>query len=553
MASHPPHEGTCFDAKRLKRRAWVAAVVAALGAACSDDRGPREASVPRVRLDSGSLADAGPEDLGLADASELLDAAPLDAGFVDASSDASLPDAAPPDSSAADAVAPDATLPDAARLDASIPDAGPSIGTSVACREAHGDYFADVLVNSAGTTLVGYTREYYGSHAPNQALIVRRSAAGAILWQKRLGGSGEDGFVKVLEGTGDTVVAFGNTASHTNGSQEVWAVWFDASGQVSRELIYPGTDWDELYGARRTADGGYLLAGYSGSFGALAYDGWLMKLDSAGQVVWQKSYGEASYSQDRFFDVVELPDGYVIAGRTSSFGVVYEDLWVLRVDLQGVVSWQNRYHVGVDDRIYAALPAPNGVYLAGYTADKLWALKLDLTGAVVWSKLIDNTSAELDVAFSASPATNGFVTAGYSFFTHIFGNPPSHDYDFFLVRIDDSGQVVWDRAFGGEEAEWATGIARRPSGGWTVTGWTESFAGVSLEPGSWVLDVEPDGSVPGRCGTEAAHATTLEVTDAPVTIVPTPGIATITTAAATAVSSPELPAAVSCMPTSCAQ
>jgi hypothetical protein len=105
---------------------------------------------------------------------------------------------------------------------------------------------------------------------------------------------------------------------------------------------YGGLNRDYPSSAQQTADGGYIVAGYTWSFGAGDSAVWVMKLDSAGAVTWQKTYG--GVNDDSAHSIHQTQDeGYIVAGSTSSFGAGSGDVWVIKLDSTGTVTWQKTY------------------------------------------------------------------------------------------------------------------------------------------------------------------------------------------------------------------
>jgi hypothetical protein len=421
-----------------------------------------------------------------------------------------------------------------------------SSGPSTACHESRGDRFEDVLVAQDGSmTLVGYTEYYFGSpKVSSDALVLRRDPAGNILWQKRLHGDGSNEFIKVVGMGQGAFAAVGNTTSHT-GASDVWVVRFDTNGTVTEETIYGGDRWEETYNVLPTSDGGLLILGKTNSFGVYDPAGWLLKLDASGQPEWQGAYDPAW----AFFAAVELGDDLLVAGRSAT---AYEDMLGLRISHTGQVVWQKRYNISLDDDIFAAIPAPDGAYLAGGTGNGVWILKLAGDGSVPWSKLYDNTDADTDVAFDMAPAPNGgMVAAGFTF----FDGAAIPSYDFFVLKVDAVGEPVWSRALGGDGREWAKAIKPAPGGGHIVTGWSDSFSGVKLEPGSWIVQVDDNGDVGaggvGTCETDLSHEVTLTTKSLPPTIYDLAEPLTVTTAVAQSVTTPIADAQLVCSPTDC--
>jgi hypothetical protein len=112
-----------------------------------------------------------------------------------------------------------------------------------------------------------------------------------------------------------------------------------------------GADW--AYSTQQTTDGGFVVAGWTDSFGAGSFDFWVIKLDVLGGVQWEKTYG--STSDERAYTIEQATDGgFIVAGGRGSFGS--EDVWVLKLDASGNVLWQKTYGGGAEDQVQAIQP-----------------------------------------------------------------------------------------------------------------------------------------------------------------------------------------------------
>ena len=105
----------------------------------------------------------------------------------------------------------------------------------------------------------------------------------------------------------------------------------DSSGNVTWQKTYGGSGEDYANSIQQTSDGGYIVAGQTYSFRASGFDAWVLKLDSSGNITWQKTSGGSSW--DTANSVKQTSDGgYIVAGFTDSFGSVWYDIWVLKLD-----------------------------------------------------------------------------------------------------------------------------------------------------------------------------------------------------------------------------
>jgi hypothetical protein len=211
---------------------------------------------------------------------------------------------------------------------------------------------------------------------------------------------------------------------------------------------YGGTNFDQLYGIVELSAGGFALTGNTMSFGAGSSDGWLVRVDSNGNLLWNTTYG--GIKSDKLYDIVGLSDGgFALVGYTESFGVDDSDGWLVRVDSSGGLLWNVTYGgmkidklksiVGLSDGGFA-LYWNTGTYGAG--RDDGWLVRVDSNGNLLWNTTYGGRS--YDVLFGVVGLSDGgFALAGYSC-SYGVGDP-----DGWLVRVDAGGNLLWNKTYGG--------------------------------------------------------------------------------------------------------
>lgn len=224
--------------------------------------------------------------------------------------------------------------------------------------------------------------------------VSKMNSQGQIEWEQDFGGDNHD-FIYSIEQTKDGgYVAVGKTSSSGGGLTNGWMVRINALGQVQWQKTYGGDSYDTINSIIETDDGGFIVGGSSYSFGTGNEDAWIMKLDSTGTTQWQKSYG--GQGEDLAFFIEPTNDGgYIAAGRTSSYGTGTMDAWVLKLNSSGDIQWQKTYGEGNYDLVSTIHQTDDGgyimsggTYVIGPNGEDLgkefWVAKLDSTGAVVW-------------------------------------------------------------------------------------------------------------------------------------------------------------------------
>jgi hypothetical protein len=235
---------------------------------------------------------------------------------------------------------------------------------------------------------------------------------------------------------------------------------------------YGGTNDDEGRVVQQTADGGYIVSGFTLSFGAGDYDYYLIKTDASGTPLWTRTYGGTT--DDRSGYVQQTSDGgYIVSGFSLPVDDSLGDIYLIKTNSQGDILWTKRYAGANDHRGYTAFQTADGGYIVSgstysYGAGNLdiYLIKTNASGDTLWTKTYGGTNAEQGFAF---PTTDGgYIVSGH---TCSFGDTLG---DFYLVKTDASGTPLWTRTYGGTNAEMG-GAGQTADGGYIVSGYTCSF------------------------------------------------------------------------------
>ncbi len=341
------------------------------------------------------------------------------------------------------------------------------------------DYALSVIQTSdGGYVLAGYTSSF--GAGKDDAWLVKTDSAGAMKWNKTFGGNGSDYASSVVQ-TNDGGYAFaGSTDSFGAGSKDAWLVKTDSSGNAQWNKTYGGTDFDVGSSVVQTSNGGFALAGFTNSSGFGGYDFWLIKTDSAGIMLWNKSSGGTGY--DQAFSVVQTSDeGYAIAGSTDSFGAGSADAWLIKTDSAGGMQWNKTYGGTGYDYAYSVVQTGDGGYaLAGGTASlgagslDFWLIETDSAGNMQWNKTYGGAGDDESYSL-AQTKDGGYALAGY---TTSFGAGKA---DFWLVKADSAGNMQWNQTYGGTGNDIAYSVVQTRNGGYALAGSTTSYGSGSAD------------------------------------------------------------------------
>ncbi|MCD6124258.1 T9SS type A sorting domain-containing protein [bacterium] len=337
-----------------------------------------------------------------------------------------------------------------------------------------------------------------------------------IVWQKSFGGSDDDWAQSIQQTADGGFIVAGMSESNNgdisgnHGYSDCWIVKLNSSGSIVWQKCLGGSNWDCAYSIQQTLDGGFIMAGVScsndgdvsGNHGGC--DCWIVKLDSYGNIVWQKCLG-GSYWDGAYSIQQTLDGGFIVAGvSNSNDGDVsgnhgYADYWVVKLNSSGDIEWQKclggsfwDYALSVQQTsdggyIVAGVSCSNNGDVSGnHGGSDYWIVKLDSYGSMVWQKCLGGSG--YDIAYSVQQTTDGgFIVAGYSNSNDgdVSGNHGSSDY--WVARLNSSGNIIWQKCLGGSGYDIAHSIQQTTDGGFIVTGWSSSNDGdvIGHHPGEY--------------------------------------------------------------------
>jgi len=230
--------------------------------------------------------------------------------------------------------------------------------------------------SDGGYIVAGYTQSY-GAGATDLWLI-KTDASGNAIWNKTIGGPSDDFGVSIQQTSDGGYIIAGYSA-------EVWLVKTDASGNKSWDKSFGGAGFEQSYSVRQTSDSGYIIAGYTTSFGAGEQDVWLVKTDAVGNKVWDKTFGGAGMDWGR--SVEQTADGgYIVTGYTWSHSGNW-DVLLIKTDTSGDEVWRRAFGGSDVEYGYSGRQTFDGGYIvAGHTLSygagscDLWLVKTGANG-----------------------------------------------------------------------------------------------------------------------------------------------------------------------------
>jgi len=300
-----------------------------------------------------------------------------------------------------------------------------------------------------------------------------------IVWQKTFGGNSDDEAYSIQQTQDGGYIVVGYTSSFGVGNWDIYVIKLDANGDNVWEKTYGGSGYDIAYSIQQTTDGGYIIAGKTGDF--YSGDVYIIKLDKDGNKMWEKTFGGSG--DDGAYSIQQTTDGgYIVAGYTSSFvagvaGGWYRDVYVIKLDENGNEVWEKTFGGSGNDSANSIQQTNDGGYIVAGWTDSLslgarggdvYIIKLNAYGNKEWEKTFGGS--DNDWANSIQQTKDGgYIIAGgtYSFGAGI--------YDFYIIRLDANGNKVWMRIYGGSKEDDAHSIQQTNDGGYIIAGGTESF------------------------------------------------------------------------------
>lgn len=387
----------------------------------------------------------------------------------------------------------------------------------------------------------------------------------SIEWQNNIGGTNDDHPNKILQLSDGNYICGGATwstpsgdkSSELNGIQDFWIVKLTPDGSMIWERSYGGGNRDKMLSFIETSDGGIIIVGNSNSgisgdkseenigFNDL----WIVKIDSDGNIEWENTIGGTD--RDTAIDIIEVNGGdYVIAGNSysnisedkseDSFGGM--DYWIIKITSSGEILWDRTFGGEAHDALaeVAYVESDAGLILvgtsfsnpSGFKSDPVigdgtwgdvWIVRLDFYGEFMWDRTIGGTKE--DIAHSVMQATDGnfIITAASN--SPISGDKSEESrgmFDYWIVKIDPSGEIIWEKTMGGNGTEAPQAVLETADGHTIISG--NSTSDVSFDRTDylrgvqdiWIVEMDASGNIlwdRAYGGTERDYLTDFKATE----------------------------------------
>ncbi|MCA6066050.1 T9SS type A sorting domain-containing protein [Chryseobacterium sp. RG1] len=355
------------------------------------------------------------------------------------------------------------------------------------------------------------------------------SQAPAIQWQSFFNGLGTTPLNELypdIQQTSDggyILAGDGNGTATVSTTSNFSVIKLNALGNIQWQKEFGGSDTDKAHSVRQTVDGGYIVAGetqstngdVTGNHGSSDY--WIIKLNSSGNLQWQKTYGGSANDIAR--SIRQTTDGgYIVAGETSSTnGDVTgnhgsSDYWIIKIDSLGNLQWQKTFGGTADDKAQdIEQTADNGYIIAGFATSNngnvvgnhgsydYWIIKLTSTGDIQWQKSFGGSAVDRANCIRKA-ADGGYFIAGWTTSANGDVTLNNGSSDYWILKITSTGDIQWQKSFGTSFQEEAYGVDDTIDGGCIVTGLRYSVPQEGPSTGTaypdyWIIKLDVSGNI----------------------------------------------------------
>lgn len=313
---------------------------------------------------------------------------------------------------------------------------------------------------------------------------------------KTYGGEFDDEATAVVVSSGGGYAILGTTSSFGAGGHDFWLIKVDENGTLQWNKTYGGTESDVAVDMVCTADGGYIMVGETSSYGAGETDFWLVKVDSSGNMQWNKTFG--NQTAELATCVIQTSDGGYALGGYWLANDASEDALFVKTDSSGNVQWTRTYGGEGGESVYSLVQTGDGGYaLVGVTTSysedgaiaDFWLIKTDSGGFVEWNQTY--TEQNTDCAKSLVQTDDGgYTLAGFVRPAII---APS---DVWVIHVDSTGNSVWNVTWTTAGYAIFDSIIQTVDGGYLVSGATDYLSGF-MDLGSimFLLKIDANGTI----------------------------------------------------------
>lgn len=340
---------------------------------------------------------------------------------------------------------------------------------------------------NGGFIVVGRT-ESFGAGS-SDVWLLKINLTGDTSWTRVYGGEKWDAAYHVEQTLDSGYVIVARTSSFGAGGEEIWLLKTNKNGDTLWTRTYGGEGNERAWYVNQTEDKGYMIFGETTSFGAGETDLWVVKTDSTGDTLWTRTYG--AENEDRFRNANKDNWGYTILGYLSGFQDTYDGICLIRIFDDGNIEWVNNSpsYWGWDAN-YVGMTSDAGHIITGsaYTSSEapdLWLFKSDFWGDYEWSITYEGGGWDEGRCVQVTDDWQHYIVTG------VKGYGGNNEGDLWLLKFDDWGYIIWERTYGGDDADGGNDLQQTEDGGYIVLGHTKSFGAGHYD--LWLIKTDANG------------------------------------------------------------
>ncbi len=298
--------------------------------------------------------------------------------------------------------------------------------------------------------------------------------SGQITFQKTFGGTGTDLAYSIEQTSDSGFIIAGYTLSFGAGNRDVYLIRTDDCGTALWSKVFGQSNTDYAWTVQQTTDGGFIVGAHTGSFGAGSHDVYLLKCNPDGDLAWTKTFGGSS--ADGAYSLQQTTDGgYIISAHTSSFGAGQHEVYLIKTDSNGDTVWTRSFGGTSGDFLRSVHQTSDGGYITasetfsfGAGGADIYLVRTDSEGNLLWARAYGGSGA--DYGYSARETSDGgIIVAGY---TNSFG---AGLFDVCLLKTDNAGNILWTKTYGGSSSDYGHSIKETADSGFVIAGYSNSF------------------------------------------------------------------------------
>jgi hypothetical protein len=321
-----------------------------------------------------------------------------------------------------------------------------------------------------------------------------------------------------------------NTSSITNQNIDFWMSKVNGFGKMIWEKTYGGNNNEYIQSSIKTSDDGFVMVGYTNSNKSGDktensrgnIDFWIVKVDSNGQKIWDKTFG--GNNNDIASSITDTGDGgFIVAGNSDS-GISgdktessrgSQDFWIIKINSKGEKIWDKTIGGNQIDEVNSVVSDFNGNFVilgsssSEISGDKttpafgnsdFWLVKIDANGRKIWDKVCGGN--DFEKPFGITSAKDGSIIVTGLSFSQISGNKTARNKgksDFWVLKVNSLGEILWDRTFGGDVFNFPQSIVSTTTGDVVISGTSLSdISGDKSEKNRgesdfWIVKIDTNG------------------------------------------------------------